>query len=233
VNKKSWAVSTQQVYTVLTFRLFSEDVVVCLFSDDVVAVLTRLCVCSSDDTAMSSTEAKSSGDSLAPPVPLLLRQSSVQRAYAEYQSQAEASIKRLREAKEADSLERPKQLEVSSLCCHLQMFFAAQGCVFVGHTATDMDSIASAIGAAELFNGVPARASDVNSETEFALQVCKRCSAFSVSRARLFQQFDVPVPKPFLEVVAGQKVCCPSAITSDLLRRSWGFAWWIIIKPVR
>jgi c-di-AMP phosphodiesterase-like protein len=36
------------------------------------------------------------------------------------------------------------------------------GCVFVGHTATDMDSIASAIGAAELFGGVAARASDIN-----------------------------------------------------------------------
>ena len=40
--------------------------------------------------------------------------------------------------------------------------FAAQscnltGCVFVGHTNTDMDSVASAIGGAHLFRGVACR----------------------------------------------------------------------------
>lgn len=34
----------------------------------------------------------------------------------------------------------------------------------------DLDSIASAIGAAELYGGSPARASEINSETEFAMQ---------------------------------------------------------------
>lgn len=42
--------------------------------------------------------------------------------------------------------------------------------VFVGHLVTDMDSVAGAIGAAELYGGVPALASDVNSETTFALE---------------------------------------------------------------
>ena len=42
--------------------------------------------------------------------------------------------------------------------------------VFVGHLNTDMDSIASAIGAAELFAGTAASASEVNSETAFALK---------------------------------------------------------------
>lgn len=44
------------------------------------------------------------------------------------------------------------------------------GAIFVGHLVTDMDSIAGAIGAAELYGGTPARASEVNSETEFCLK---------------------------------------------------------------
>lgn len=64
------------------------------------------------------------------------------------------------------------------------------GCVFVGHTATDMDSIGSAIGAAEIFEGVAARASDINTETAYALE-----------------RFGVAVPPPFLEVPAGRAVC--------------------------
>jgi len=43
------------------------------------------------------------------------------------------------------------------------------GCLFVGHLVTDMDSIAGSIGAAELYGGTAARASEVNSETEFCL----------------------------------------------------------------
>lgn len=41
--------------------------------------------------------------------------------------------------------------------------------IFVGHVVTDLDSIAGAIGAAELYGGIAARASEVNSETQFAL----------------------------------------------------------------
>jgi manganese-dependent inorganic pyrophosphatase len=41
--------------------------------------------------------------------------------------------------------------------------------IFCGHLVTDLDSIAGAIGAAELYGGIPARASQVNSETQFAL----------------------------------------------------------------
>lgn len=43
------------------------------------------------------------------------------------------------------------------------------GALFCGHLVTDLDSIAGAIGAAELYGGVPCRASEVNSETSFAL----------------------------------------------------------------
>jgi len=49
--------------------------------------------------------------------------------------------------------------------------YGLRGCVFVGHTNTDMDSIGSAIGASELYGGIPARAEEsLNGEIEFALQ---------------------------------------------------------------
>ena len=44
------------------------------------------------------------------------------------------------------------------------------GALFCGHVVTDLDSIAGAIGAAHLYGGTPARASDINSETTFALK---------------------------------------------------------------
>jgi inorganic pyrophosphatase/exopolyphosphatase len=45
-----------------------------------------------------------------------------------------------------------------------------ENCVFVGHKATDLDSIASAIAGVDLFGGIAARASNINSETEWALK---------------------------------------------------------------
>ena len=45
-----------------------------------------------------------------------------------------------------------------------------KGAVFVGHIVTDLDSVAGAIGAAELYGGTPALASQINSETLFAFQ---------------------------------------------------------------
>ncbi len=44
---------------------------------------------------------------------------------------------------------------------------------FVGHLVTDLDSVAGAIGAAALYGGKAALASDVNSETQFALDKFK------------------------------------------------------------
>lgn len=44
-----------------------------------------------------------------------------------------------------------------------------QDAVFCGHLVADLDSIAGAIGASLLYGGTPARASEVNSETQFAL----------------------------------------------------------------
>jgi len=46
-----------------------------------------------------------------------------------------------------------------------------ENAIFCGHLVTDLDSIAGSIGAAELYGGVPARASEVNSETKFALNL--------------------------------------------------------------
>jgi len=46
-----------------------------------------------------------------------------------------------------------------------------QNAIFCGHLVTDLDSIAGAIGAAELYGGIPARASEVNPETQFALDL--------------------------------------------------------------
>mmetsp|Transcript_83334 Transcript_83334/g.166803 ORF Transcript_83334/g.166803 Transcript_83334/m.166803 type:complete len:428 (+) Transcript_83334:60-1343(+) len=45
-----------------------------------------------------------------------------------------------------------------------------KGALFCGHLVTDMDSIAGAIGAADLYGGTACRASEVNSETTFCLE---------------------------------------------------------------
>ncbi|KAL3795263.1 hypothetical protein HJC23_008348 [Cyclotella cryptica] len=47
---------------------------------------------------------------------------------------------------------------------------ALKDAIFVGHLVTDLDSVAGAIGAAALYGGKAATASEVNSETEFALK---------------------------------------------------------------
>merc|ERR1740130_94585 len=47
------------------------------------------------------------------------------------------------------------------------------GAIFCGHIVTDCDSIAGAIGAAYLFGGTPAAASQLNAETLFALEYWK------------------------------------------------------------
>jgi manganese-dependent inorganic pyrophosphatase len=62
--------------------------------------------------------------------------------------------------------------------------------VFVGHTATDMDSIGSALGCAELFDGVASRASDINNETKWVLDYWR-----------------VTCPPAFEEVAGDRKVC--------------------------
>jgi len=68
--------------------------------------------------------------------------------------------------------------EGQSLLSHLpkkegeasSFFPELEGAVFVGHIMTDLDSVAGAIGAAHLYGGDPAIASEINTETEFALK---------------------------------------------------------------
>ncbi|KAG7368041.1 inorganic diphosphatase [Nitzschia inconspicua] len=50
-----------------------------------------------------------------------------------------------------------------------------EAAVFCGHVVTDLDSVAGSIGAAALCGGVAATASEINSETDFALKrfVCE------------------------------------------------------------
>jgi manganese-dependent inorganic pyrophosphatase len=45
-----------------------------------------------------------------------------------------------------------------------------ENAVFCGHVVTDLDSIGGAIGAAALYGGLPAAASELNSETRYALK---------------------------------------------------------------
>ncbi|KAL7510572.1 hypothetical protein ACHAXN_010364 [Cyclotella atomus] len=47
---------------------------------------------------------------------------------------------------------------------------ALKDAIFVGHLVTDLDSVAGAIGAASLYGGTAATASEINSETEFAFK---------------------------------------------------------------
>ena len=48
-----------------------------------------------------------------------------------------------------------------------------KGAAFCGHVQTDLDSIAGAVGGALLYGGFAVRASEVNSETSFALDYWK------------------------------------------------------------
>ena len=57
--------------------------------------------------------------------------------------------------------------------------------VFCGHLVTDLDSIGGAIAAAKLYGGTPAAASDINSETKYALE-----------------RFGVPVPRKIEDIIA-------------------------------
>ena len=45
-----------------------------------------------------------------------------------------------------------------------------QGCIFVGHVAADLDSVAAAVAGAELYGGTAALPSALNSESKWALK---------------------------------------------------------------
>lgn len=83
-----------------------------------------------------------------------------------------------REATTLESAVEEKWADGERLLSHLPkkdgefdaFFPALDDAIFVGHVVTDLDSIAGAIGAAHLYGGVPARASEPNTETTFALE---------------------------------------------------------------
>lgn len=83
----------------------------------------------------------------------------------------QTTIEREAEKRREVAQEYVKQLppEISNLKEYLPSQLS--GALFCGHLVTDLDSIAGAIGAAELYGGTPARASEVNSETAFALNL--------------------------------------------------------------
>eukprot|EP00823_Brevimastigomonas_motovehiculus_P004912 TRINITY_DN3362_c0_g3_i2.p1 TRINITY_DN3362_c0_g3~~TRINITY_DN3362_c0_g3_i2.p1 ORF type:complete len:504 (-),score=125.19 TRINITY_DN3362_c0_g3_i2:97-1608(-) len=85
---------------------------------------------------------------------VFVRQSSLDVACETYQEDVTQHLDELKNAKKQI---KPKALDF-------------QNCVFVGHKSADLDSIASAIGAADLFDGIPLRASELNSESKFALE---------------------------------------------------------------
>ncbi len=63
----------------------------------------------------------------------------------------------------------PKESTLPSVEAYIPQCLS--GAIFCGHLVTDLDSIAGSIGASELYGGYCARASEVNSETVFALNL--------------------------------------------------------------
>jgi len=78
----------------------------------------------------------------------------VEEAVKQEWASAGSLLQRLATTKEVDNLHVPE----------------LSGAIFCGHLVADLDSIAGAIGAATLYGGTPARASEINSETAFALE---------------------------------------------------------------
>lgn len=93
---------------------------------------------------------------------LLEVESNSQRAYQEFQMMARSltdTFKSHGENPQAEAF-------IEQLCVEKCL----QGCIFVGHVKTDLDSIAGAIGAASLWNGIATRAErEVNGEITFML----------------------------------------------------------------
>jgi inorganic pyrophosphatase/exopolyphosphatase len=99
---------------------------------------------------------------------------SAQVAPAEESHEVKMTVKKTTVEREADKRREKAHEYVSHLPAEFSVkeYMPSQlsGAIFCGHLVTDLDSIAGAIGAAELYGGVPARASEINSETAFALQ---------------------------------------------------------------
>ena len=91
---------------------------------------------------------------------IVRKRTEVEKQVIEHEQQADEIVHSL-----------PTTTEASSLP-HIDLFLpdVLKNAVFVGHVVTDLDSVAGAIGAAELYGGTAALASKINSETMFAFQ---------------------------------------------------------------
>lgn len=99
---------------------------------------------------------------------------------------AEKEVKRREDTvKSVLTTMRPEHVDLPAVTNYIPHILS--DAIFCGHLVTDLDSIAGAIGAAELYGGVAARASEVNSETQFALDY-----------------WGVPKPLPIEEMVRTQ-----------------------------
>jgi len=79
--------------------------------------------------------------------------SAVSHATVDFKDQATAIADKLRQRAVEDISQHPTA-SVEVFSNHSNQL---GGCIFVGHTNTDMDSVASAIAAAQLYGGVAAR----------------------------------------------------------------------------
>lgn len=109
-----------------------------------------------------------------------------------YHTNDGVQIKRRRTVAESEVIRRQNQAKgltanLADRAVDMYMPQTLNDALFCGHLVTDLDSIAGAIGAAELYGGVPARASEINSETLFAIE-----------------RWGAEVPRPIEELLAEQ-----------------------------
>ena len=96
----------------------------------------------------------------------------VRRRAAENGARAPARV--IRRARARVTRPRPRAAPPAQLH-HVDMYLpkTLEGAIFCGHLVTDLDSVAGAIGAAALYGGTPVCASEINTETQFALEKWK------------------------------------------------------------
>ena len=87
-----------------------------------------------------------------------------------YNAREETTLERLARARAGEGQKLLTHLPKLEESDSDAFFPILEDAVFVGHVVTDLDSIAGAIGAAHLYGGEAARASEINTETAFALE---------------------------------------------------------------
>eukprot|EP00941_MAST-03F_sp_MAST-3F-sp1_P006003 g6003.t1 len=80
-------------------------------------------------------------------------------------------------------------------------------CIFTGHTNTDLDSVACAVAAADLYKGgVAALSSEINSETEYCLK------RWGIQKPQFFNKIEGKASKRVCLVDHNQKSQCPEGL---------------------